>query len=190
MDNNRDLVLLQKIREGDDRALEELMTAYKGVVSSLMRDYFLKGADKEDLFEEGWIGLYKAVLSYDAHSNVSFYTYACSCIRNKLFDAIKKYNAATHNTLNESVDITQSSEIEDHGPSMEEKTMERQIVDSVIQGLSKELSELEQKVLRLYLDGESYGEIALKVGKTEKFVDNTLQKIKRKIKVLSKGWLQ
>ncbi|MGN0789256.1 MAG: sigma-70 family RNA polymerase sigma factor [Christensenellales bacterium] len=190
MDNNKDLVLLQKIRQGDDRALEELMTAYKGVVSSLMRDYFLKGADKEDLFEEGWIGLYKAVLSYDADSGVTFYTYACSCIRNKLYDAIKKYNAATHNSLNESVDITQNSEIEDHAPSMEEKTMERQIVDSVIQGLNKELSELERNILRLYLDGESYGEIAIKVGKKEKFVDNTLQKIKRKIKKLSIGWLE
>ena len=142
------------------------------------------------MFEEGWIGLYKAVLSYDADSNVTFYTYACSCIRNKLFDAIKKYNAASHNTLSESVDITQNSEIEDHGPSMEEKTMERQIVDSVIQGLNKELSELEQQILRLYLDGESYGEIAAQVGQAEKFVDNTLQKIKRKIKVLSKGWLE
>ncbi|MGN0771542.1 MAG: sigma-70 family RNA polymerase sigma factor [Christensenellales bacterium] len=186
MDNNRDLELLQKIKQGDDRALEELMTAYKGVVSSLMKDYFLKGADKEDLFEEGWIGLYKAVLSYDKEQNVSFYTYACSCIRNKLYDAIKKYNAPAHNALSERVDIAQSNDLEDEDSCMEEKTMERQIVDAVIKGLSKELNEQEQKVLKYYLDGEQYSAIAEQVGKSEKYVDNTIQKIKRKIKDLSK----
>ncbi|MEG1536610.1 MAG: sigma-70 family RNA polymerase sigma factor, partial [Clostridia bacterium] len=88
-DNQKDLERLRAFRAGDAKALEDLMADYRGLVNMLSRPYYLVGADFEDIVQEGWLGLYKAVIGFDIQEKTSFYSYAYSCVKNKILDALK-----------------------------------------------------------------------------------------------------
>ncbi len=95
-----DKSLLQLIKQGDANAMEQLLERYKSMVNALARPYFIVGGDYEDLTQEGMIGLYRAINSYDVNEGASFSTYAYTCIKSKIFDAIKTANRDKHKALN------------------------------------------------------------------------------------------
>lgn len=183
-----DKILVESCRKGDDRAVEQLLTKYKSLVSGVARSYFIVGADDEDLVQEGMIALYKAIGSYDTKSEVPFSAYACSCIKNRLLDAIKSANRDKHKALNSYVPIYEIGEGTFVSDSAEDRAIRLENSIQVKKTIAENLTKDELRVLSLYLRGQSYRDIATEVGKSEKSVDNVLQKIKKKIRsVLDKG---
>ncbi len=176
-----DVTLIRESREGSLQATEELLTRYKSLVISVARQYFLVGAGDEDLIQEGMIALYRAIDAYDVSSKVPFSAFAYSCVRNRIIDVVKSANCDKHKALNNyvsiyDVDYSLSATSAEDAAIMRENSI--QIRKNIIDNLTQE----ETEILRLYLDGRSYRDIALLTEKSEKFVDNALQKIKHKIR--------
>jgi RNA polymerase sporulation-specific sigma factor len=187
-----DLVAL--VRGGDDRALDELLTRYRNFARSKARSYFLAGADKEDVVQEGMIGLYKAIRDFDLIQETPFRAFAELCISRQILTAIKTANRNKHQPLNSSVsldapayrdDASEHSMAEDimAPPSSDpaEVVICAEEIEALRDSLRENLTELEGNVLRLYMDGKSYEEIAGTLGNHVKSIDNALQRIKRKL---------
>lgn len=176
-----DAVLIEESRAGNLQSTEEILTRYKSLVISVARQYFLVGAGDEDLIQEGMIALYRAIDAYDLESKVPFSAFAYSCVKNRLIDVVKAANRDKHKALNNyvsiyDVDCPMSATSAEDAAIMRENSI--QVKKNILEILSQE----ERNVLVLYLDGRSYRDIALQLGKSEKYVDNTLQKIKRKVR--------
>ncbi len=189
--------LVMKVqKENDINALEYLInTKCKSLIRKRTRGYFILGADKEDVIQEGMVGLYKAIRDFNPEKEVSFVAFAELCINRQIISAIKAASRQKHSPLNSSVsmdnrvsgdddytylDFIQSSDInpEDLVIGKESrKAMERAIIDA--------LSNMEQRVLALYLKGKSYTEIAVIMEKEEKSIDNALQRIKKKVEKIA-----
>ena len=185
--------LLTLLRGGDDLAEEALYARYKQVVRSKARTYFLIGADREDIIQEGMIGLYKAVLDYQFDRQVSFRAFAELCITRQIITAIKSATRKKHmplNTyisLNRSVfegdterpliDVLSSTQISDP----EEVLIGRESYEAVADSIEHALSKLERSALELYLQGYSYQQIADALQKSTKSVDNAIQRVKKKL---------
>ena len=185
--------LLTLLRGGDDLAEEALYARYKQVVRSKARMYFLIGADREDIIQEGMIGLYKAVLDYQFDRQVSFRAFAELCITRQIITAIKSATRKKHmplNTyisLNRSVfegdserpliDVISSTQISDP----EEALIGRESYEAVADSIEHALSRLERGALELYLQGYSYQQIADALQKSTKSVDNAIQRVKKKL---------
>lgn len=185
--------LLTLLRGGDDLAEEALYARYKQVVRSKARTYFLIGADREDIIQEGMIGLYKAVLDYQFDRQVSFRAFAELCITRQIITAIKGATRKKHmplNTyisLNRSVfegdserpliDVISSAQISDP----EEALIGRESYEAVADSIEHALSKLERGALELYLQGYSYQQIADALQKSTKSVDNAIQRVKKKL---------
>jgi RNA polymerase sporulation-specific sigma factor len=185
--NNRDAELWSLAASGDPAAEEILIAEYSRLVKICARPYFLAGADSEDLIQEGMLGLLSAVRHYDPAKDVKFSTYAEFCIRRRLFSAIKSATRFKHIPLNDSISL-ESPEIDENnaqGPlhlrDPEEFVIARERVDEITDRLNGSLSRFESKVLGLYLEGLSYEEMAVKLNKTPKSVDNAVQRIRRKL---------
>lgn len=178
----RDANLIVAAQNGDGQAIDVLMRRYKGLVSGVARPFFLVGADYEDLMQEGMIGLFHAIDSYDCKS-ASFVTYARQCVRNRLLDAVKTANRDKHRALNDSVSLTLLTE----GESLligspEESAIAEESVRMLRAKIIEVLSTDEYRLLAAYLNGKSYRQIAAELNRSSKYVDNTLQKIKRKLR--------
>ena len=193
--------LLRLLRAGDARAEETLYARYKQVVRSKARTYFLIGADREDIIQEGMIGLYKAVTDYQFDKQASFRSFAELCITRQIITAIKTATRQKHVPLNGYLSFSQApSDTSDDGdcsladvlpgPTTHDpvnQVISSEEVDSLTGCLTRMLSELEGKVLRLYLQGLSYESIAADLGCDCKTVDNALQRIKRKVDLHLEG---
>ncbi|MBQ8562930.1 MAG: RNA polymerase sporulation sigma factor SigH [Firmicutes bacterium] len=189
--------LLQMSQEGSETAEELLIEKYKNLVKSRSKQYYIVGADNEDVVQEGMIGLFKAIRSYDSRRNASFKTYAEECINNQILTAIKKANRLKHQPLNESVSINQdiSKESEDgtseavlgdvlqdpSGNEPEELVLLKEIIQFLRAYDSHIFSSLERQVLEEKLKGKGYQEIAEALGRSPKSIDNTLQRIRKKV---------
>jgi RNA polymerase sporulation-specific sigma factor len=185
--------LLLHLREGDARAEEALYTRYKQVVRSKARTYFLIGADREDIIQEGMIGLYKAVMDYQFEKQASFRAFAELCITRQIITAIKGATRKKHMPLNTYVSFNRSvSEGDGERPLIDVLTSTRisdpeevligresyaAVADSIVHSLSK----LERDTLGLYLNGYSYQQIAEALRITAKSVDNAIQRVKKKL---------
>ena len=180
-------------QEGDRKAQEYLIVKHKGLVKNKARAYFLMGADKEDIIQEGMIGLYKAVRDFQAEKNVSFRSFAELCINRQMITAIKTAGRQKHIPLNSSLSLnrpvfeeqeeqtyldllesTSETSPEALFIGQEEKVWMEEKIASV-------LSRFEHQVLSLYLEGKSYAQIAHVTQKSEKSIDNALQRVKKKI---------
>ena len=169
---------------GQREAEELLVTRYYGVVRACARPLFLAGGDGEDLIQEGMFGLIKAMREFRADREASFQTFAEVCIRSRLCSVIRASRAGKHSPLNESVNLNaflldaqpQYSQIDP-----EDLLIDREKAAALLNQVRSQLSELEVRVLDLYLDGCSCGEIAATVGKPYKSVDNAFHIILRKI---------
>ena len=176
--------------EGDREAEEKLAERYLRLVRACARPLFLAGGDSEDLIQEGTFGLLSAIRQYDPESNTSFKTFAEHCIKMRLLSAIKSASRLKHFPLNDGISLEQLSEEPGAHLSAFPEFFRRTPEDLVLARESKEelysallqcLSKLEIKVLNLYLEGLSYREIADRLGKSAKSIDNAVQRIRQKL---------
>lgn len=168
---------------GDREAEECLASRYSRLVRVCTRPYFLAGGDSEDLIQEGMIGLLSAIRGFRPEKEAVFRTYAETCIRNRVRSVVKSAIRGKHSPLNDSVSIDSPQFDIATPPPVEDPEgvlINRENWESQRKTLQKILSDFENAVLELYLDGLSCREIALKVGKPLKSVDNAVQRIRRK----------
>ena len=181
-ENLDDILLIKQYRDGNKEAGEELLEKYKGLVNSIAKTFFLKGSDEDDLIQEGMIGLFNAVVSFKLDGEVTFITYAHECIRNKLLDCVLSNNRFKNRALSESIPISNVEEADSRELTPEEIAINTEEVETLKLIIATYLTDDERKILNMYYEGKSYEEIAAAIGKNSKFVDNNLQKIRRKIK--------
>lgn len=160
--------------------MEELCEQKKALVNGIARRYFLTDGSIDDLVQEGMIGLYKAILSYDETRNDCFDAYASMCVQRQILDAIRTSNRSKNKALTEGICLDAVAEAAG-GPMPEEEFFRNQQMDLYLQA-KETLSAEERLVLDAYLKGDSYREISEKFNLDVKKTDNLLQKIKHKIK--------
>ncbi|NBD28252.1 RNA polymerase sporulation sigma factor SigH [Paenibacillus glycinis] len=185
--------VVEMVREGDGEALEYLINRYKNFVRAKARSYFLIGADREDIVQEGMIGLYKAIRDFKGDKLASFKAFAELCITRQIITAIKTATRQKHIPLNSYVSLDKPIYDEDSDRTLldvicgtrvsdpEELIINQEEFVGLEDKMSEILSDLERKVLMLYLDGKSYQEIAVDLDRHVKSIDNALQRVKRKL---------
>ena len=189
--SDRDLVL--KAQSGDLDAEETLMRKYKETVKIKAKMYYMAGADEDDVVQEGMIGLLKAIRQYDADKETSFGTFAGICITRQIISAIRSADRDKHKALNTSVSLSDPLK-DDSGEMTVEDTLRtnmaedpetllvmKDIAGYILHNGDNILSDLEMEVLSEVLKGRSHEEIAEKLGKNSKSIDNALQRTKKKI---------
>ncbi len=180
--------LIQRIRKNDTGALDYILEKYKNLVRKKARKLFLIGGDRDDLIQEGMIGLYKAVRDYDESRESSFGSFADLCISRQIYDAIKASNRQKNIPLNTYVsfytpafDKKGDYLFADNKENPEVLLIDRENVTALEKEFGEVLSGFEKEVLSLYLEGLKYQEIAQKIKREPKSVDNALQRIKAKL---------
>lgn len=192
-DTMSDAEIIEAIRGGDSDALEYLIYKYRNFVRAKARSYFLIGADREDIVQEGMIGLFKAIRDYRIEKLASFRAFAELCITRQIITAIKTATRQKHIPLNSYISLDKPMYEEDSERTLldvlcgsrvtnpEELMINEEEFRKLESEMSEILSELERKVLVLYLEGRSYQEISAQIGRHVKSIDNALQRIKRKL---------
>ncbi|MGB9638863.1 MAG: RNA polymerase sporulation sigma factor SigH [bacterium] len=193
LDDLKDIELVMLAKKGNAKAISILINKYKNFVRSRSKSYFIVGADKEDIVQEGLIGLFKAIRDFNPDKKTSFRAFAELCIMRQIITAIKTATRQKHLPLNSYVSLNKPI-FEDNGERVmadviastrtcnpEEIYVALELTKSIKEKMKKYLSALESKVLAEYLKGLSYYEVAKNIGKHIKSVDNALQRIKRKI---------
>lgn len=186
-----DIVL--KASKGDKIALEYIIKKYKNFVKAKAKSYFLIGADKEDIIQEGMIGLYKAVRDFDASKTNSFKGFADICITRQIITAIKTATRQKHIPLNSYISLNKPVYDEESERTLldiiatsivtdpEELIISKEELKHIESKMNELLSELELQVVEYYLNGKSYQYIADKLKRDVKSIDNALQRVKRKL---------
>lgn len=190
LDDNK---LIQKIKNGDKKALNYLLEKYTEVVSMKAGKYFIVGAEKEDIIQEGLIGLFKAIKSFDPEKQSSFKTFANLCVERQLQTAIKSSMRQKHMPLNSYLSLNISAYDENEDTSLLEVFETENAAEDPLDIVTKKeyytfvedridetLSDFEKQVLHRYKNGESYTEIAEKLDAPVKSVDNAIQRIRKK----------
>lgn len=184
--------LIENIKQEDQKALECLIERYNDVVSMKANRFFMVGAEKEDMIQEGMIGLYKAVKSYDLEKQNSFKTFANMCIERQLITAVKNSNRQKHIPLNSSISLNSAAyddnEDMDKMDILDVKTLDdpsdiiadREYFESIENKIKENLSDFELQVLYEYEKGKSYAAIAEKLNAKIKSVDTAIQRIRKK----------
>lgn len=186
--------LIIRYRDGDKQIMDYLMDKYKHVVRSKASRMFILGADKDDLIQEGMIGLFKAVRDYDSGRDASFLTFAELCVSRQMYTAIQAANRKKHLPLNSYISLYKNSEDEilegqligairdfsEQNP--EEILIDRENVEALQTIIDQELSTFERQVLELSMTGMGYIDIARLLGKDPKSTDNALNRVKTKIR--------
>ena len=186
-DDFTDEELIVRLRGGEADIEDFLMNKYKYLVRKKARVLFLEGGDTEDLLQEGMWGLFKAIREYQPARGASFATFADVCVRRQLYSAIAAAGRNKHRPLNESLSLSEMEENKVHlsaGPDPEYVVLREEEQAELQKKVWEALSPLEKKVLELYLSGMDYLQIAEKLGRTGKSIDNALQRIRNKIKAL------
>ncbi len=185
--------VVEQARNGSTFALEFLINKYKNFVRAKARSYFLIGADKEDIIQEGMIGLYKAIRDFRNDKLASFRAFAELCITRQIITAIKTATRQKHIPLNSYVSLNRPIYDEDSDRTLldvlsgarvsdpEEMIISREEFSGIEEKMGEILSDLEWQVLMSYLDGKSYEEIARDLRRHVKSIDNALQRVKRKL---------
>ncbi|MFB7157543.1 RNA polymerase sporulation sigma factor SigH [Lysinibacillus sp. NPDC056232] len=185
--------LIEMVHQGNTDALDYLITKYRLLVRAKARSYFLIGADKEDIVQEGMIGLYKAIRDFKGDKLASFRAFAELCITRQIITAIKTATRQKHIPLNSYVSLDKPIFDEESDRTLmdvltgaimddpEELIIHREEFGYLEEKMGEILSELELQVLALYLDGQSYHEISEKLNRHVKSIDNALQRVKRKL---------
>lgn len=189
--------LIRLFRDGQEDIMDFLLNKYKNLVKSQASQYFIPGADEQDILQEGMIGLFKAVRDFDEKKDASFATFAKLCISRNIQSAVNKANRKKQEPLNTSVSLNAASE---NGGNAELESQaanslkrlglddpERILIDSenynfLMESIQNDLSQSEKAVFRLMITGLGYKEIARKLGKESKSVDNAITRIRTKAK--------
>ena len=190
-----DEALVAFTHQGDHAAMDFLIDKYKNLVRGRARTLFLVGADKEDLIQEGMIGLYKAIRDYQPEKNSSFQNFAELCVNRQMYSAIKGSRTKKNQPLNDYVSFDSMAYGEgqettaepifeiilEKNKNPEQLVIDKESADVLEYTLVGQLSDLERKVLRYYMEDYNYSQIAAALGKEPKAVDNALQRIKKKL---------
>ena len=191
--NMTDEDIVQDARDGSADALDYVIQKYRNFVRAKARSYFLIGADREDIVQEGMIGLYKAIRDFRSDKLSSFRAFAELCITRQIITAIKTATRQKHIPLNSYVSLNKPIYEEDSDRTLydvvstakvsdpEEMMINREEFGDIEEKMGEILSDLEWKVLMAYLDGRTYQEIALDLSRHVKSIDNALQRVKRKL---------
>lgn len=191
--------LIVRLRDGESAITDFIMEKYKNLVRSKAKSMYILGADREDLIQEGMIGLFKAIRDYDTGRDASFFTFADLCVSRQMYTAIQAAGRQKHAPLNTYISLyagafeNDSSEKGEEGELInsvisqsernpEEVLIDRENVELLERAIDKELSGFEKQVLDLYLTGMKYSQIARVLGRDDKSTDNALQRIKTKLK--------
>ncbi len=190
-ESDEEIVKLAK--NGDEMATEFLINKYKNFVRVKAKSYFLVGADREDIIQEGMIGLYKSIRDFRADKLSSFRAFAELCITRQIITAIKTATRQKHIPLNSYISLNKPIYDEDSDRTMldilsgtkitdpEEVFISHELSGDLRERIQENLSELESRVLMSYLEGKSYQEMAKELNRHVKSIDNALQRVKRKI---------
>lgn len=192
-DDLKDEELVRLTAAGDRAAEELLIRRYRGLVYQRAKPYFLPGADREDIVQEGMIGLCEAIRAFDPEKYPIFSTFASACVVRQILSAVTNYNRQKHMPLNLSYslntpldgeeDLTLLAVLPDEaGPSLEETFISREERALLGQLIKAHLTPLERQVFLWYLHGERYADIARRLGKSERSVDSTVQRSRRKLR--------
>lgn len=185
--------IVERINQGQVQALDYLINKYKNFVRAKARTYFLIGADREDIVQEGMIGLYKAIRDYREGKLSSFKAFAELCVTRQIITAIKTATRQKHIPLNSYVSLDKPIYDEESDRTLldviggskaidpQELIVNKEKFSDMGVKISELLSDLEKKVLALYLDGQSYQEISVELNRHVKSIDNALQRVKRKL---------
>ena len=185
--------MVKMAQEGSVTAEEYLIKKYKDLVKKKSSTYFIMGGDREDVIQEGMIGIFKAIRGFDENKEASFKTFAEVCINRQIISAIRNANLQKHQILNESLSLSSDNDPEGEQKTLEERLPSNNGDDPETLMLMKEIgqylkeesheifSALEQKVWDKMLQGKQYQEIALELEKSPKSIDNAMQRIKKKI---------
>ncbi|MGL4988129.1 MAG: sigma-70 family RNA polymerase sigma factor [Cetobacterium sp.] len=194
MIKNVDILLA---KNGDTESLEKIFIEYKNIINMRNRELYLNGADREDLVQEGMIGLIKAIKSFDENRSSTFSTFASLCIKRQIITAVKNYSSERHKNLNTAMQGEEYSEIQEFikytNPSLNYYTPEETIIVKEFRKLfqiylKENLSPLEKKVFLNMAKGYNYMEIAIILDKESKSVDNSIQRIKKKVEIFLKKY--
>ncbi len=182
--------LVKMAQEGSETAEEILIEKFKKIVKLRAKSRTIAGADEEDVIQEGTIGLFKAIRTFDPNRDASFKTFANKCIDGQILNAMKKANSQKNQPLNEFVTLTSDDENEQSLEDVlaastelepEQALLRKEILEGIKEDSEAVFSPLEKKVLGAKLNGFSYQEIAKLLNKSPKSIDNALQRIKQKI---------
>jgi len=188
-----DEALAREAAKGDESALEYLLEKYKSLVRAKARGYFLIGADREDIVQEGMIGLYKAIRDFDEQKQTSFRYFAEICIRRQIITAIKTAARQKHTPLNTYISTFRPTQSDESGKQLidiiidknsldpEKVMIDREAGSELGEKIKTALSSFELQVLSMYLQGKSYREIAEDMKRESKSIDNALQRLRSKI---------
>ena len=196
-ENMSDEQLICRYREGDKQIMDYLMEKYKNLVRKEANAMFLLGGENDDLIQEGMIGLFKAIQDYNEKKEASFYSFARLCVTRQMYSAIEASKRKKHSPLNSYISLYDKDEdqgrlidqMEASGESNpEELFISQEHAEVLEQKLQDSLSELEKRVLYLHVSGFDYKTIAKLLDKSDKTVDNAIQRIRGKMtKILEKG---
>lgn len=183
-----------KAQSGDEFSVNFLLKKYKSLVNKIARSYFLTDGDIEDILQEGMIGLYKAIMHFDVDKNASFKTFATTCIKHQLQSAIKVASSEKNKILSSAISFNDTSQDDDDNefellipsslPTPDDKILEKERLQEIRKKIKEVLSNLEIKVLSLYLKGYNYNEISKISNINKKSIDNALTRIKNKLSFL------
>lgn len=189
-----DSELVDRLRQGEASIMDYICDKYKNLVRSKAKSMFILGADREDLIQEGMIGLFKAVRDFDSGRDAGFRTFAELCINRQMYTAVQASKRKKHVPLNTYVSLDDGAGEGQEGGTLaelladrtelspEELFLDKERVAYLEDAIDRELSEFERQVLDLYMTGMSYAEIARVLGREEKATDNALQRLKAKIR--------
>jgi RNA polymerase sporulation-specific sigma factor len=193
LENEKEENIVEYAKQGDARSQEFLISKYKNFVRAKSRTYFLIGADREDIIQEGMIGLFKAMRDYNPDKANSFKSFAEMCITRQIITAIKTATRQKHIPLNSYISLSKPVYDGDSERSLidimsgrtvldpEQLVISQEEVGNIQKKMCEVLSDLEQQVLNYYMQGESYQEIAIELNRHIKSIDNALQRVKRKL---------
>lgn len=178
--NLTDEELMKRLEAGETEVTEYLLDKYKPLVKSRARTLYLIGGEKDDLIQEGMIGLFRAIRGFRASGERSFYTFAELCIMRQMYTAVQASGRKKHAPLNSYVSLDEGTELlTEQNP--EDLVIDQENLESRYDQIHRRLSDMEKLVLELYLEGKTYVQIASVIGKNEKAVDNTIQRLKKKL---------
>lgn len=189
------LHLIQRAKAGSEEAIQEIFKLFQGIMFLKTKKYFFYGGDREDVLQEAMIGLLKAINGYEAKKQASFKTFAILCIKRQLISAIKSSNSGKYRILNMAVNSNENSYEYNAVPAYSNKSfnfynpeeiyLSKEKFNALKKYLKTHLSKMENEIFDYMLIELSYTEIAAKTGREAKSVDNTIQRIKKKLKTFT-----
>lgn len=189
---DKDIDLVKKAQNGDKEAVVEIVQRYRSVVTQKARPFYYSSGDQEDLIQEGMIALLDAIWDYKADKGTSFKSFAGLCVENRIKTVITASKRLKHNPESNPIslyapisddepEITLLDSLAAEGAGPGDALITKEAIDDLGSTVKTELSDLEKKVLYCYIQGDTHKEIAAKIGKTQKAVDNAIQRIRKKI---------